>query len=336
MKRAQFRKRVALLCIFTCMMLMSASGLCEKARGIESAEDSQYHEQHLQNHIGMSEGSCTGNYVKVRSKANGTQTVGHLEMADTFQLLDVKNGWAHIEVTCSAVSSPDSWTGMAGWVNADYIDCACSAEQYFGSEQKTTQHAGSYDEILGMFYDAIVNEYDYESIDSMGFEPTVFVESLETDGYILRDLNHDGVDELIVLPRRCIGTDTTGDSGQIIAVYTISDGKPVRVLHGWNRSRHYLCKDGGIYNEGSDGAAYWTCCILDIEGTNCVVREGVQTDSIYEGEEAVDVWRQMTEEKCMYDGEIISEEDANVRLNKYKQMLLDDSSGFIPFAEYPD
>lgn len=196
------------------------------------------------------------------------------------------------------------------------------------------EDAGAYEEIIGWYCDAIVNGYAAEDIDAAGFEPDVFVKSLETDGYMLRDLNHDGADELIILPKSCIGTHTGGEKGQIIAVYTLFEGKPVRVLSGWSRSRHYLCADGGILNEGSSGAAYSTACILDIEGAACVVREGVQTDELGEGEDAAMIWRRMTEEKRTYDGEIISEADAMACLERYEQMLLRDASGFIPFAQY--
>ena len=327
-------KRMAV--IFALGMLLCATAHAEKARFVVTQEDSRYHERHLEQHIGSSGVSCTGNYVKVRSKAGGNRVVGHLEIADSFCLLDVKNGWAQIKVESSAETSPDSFNGMTGWMNADYIDCGCSEEQYYGLglSAASVREEGAYDDVLDMFCRAITERWDWEKIDEMGFELDVFVGSLEKDGFILRDLNHDGTDELVILPKSCIGSDTGGEQGQIVAVYALSAGKPVCVLSGWNRNRHYLCKDGGIYNEGSDGAAYWTVCILDIVGTKSVVREGVQTDYIFEGDEAVKIWHRMTEEKRMYDGDIISEDEANADLNRYSQMLLDDSAGFVSFAEY--
>lgn len=327
-------KRLA--AIFAFGMLLSATALAEKARFVVTKEDSRYHEQHLRQHIGSGGVSCTGNYVKVRSKAGGDQVIGHLETADSFYLLDVRDGWAQIEVESPAKTSPDSWAGMTGWMNADYIDCGCGEGQYYGSDSAAApmRGQGAYDEVLDMFCEAITERWDWERIQEDGFEPDVFVSSLETDGYMLRDLNHDGTDELIVLPKGCIGSDANGERGQIIAVYTISNGKPVRVLYGWSRNRHYLCEDGGIYNEGSDGAAYSTCCILDIAGTKSVVREGVQSDYLIEGEKTVNIWRRMTEEKRAYDGEIISEDEANASMSRYKRMLLDDSTGFVSFAQY--
>ena len=42
----------------------------------------------------------------------------------------------------------------------------------------------------------------------------------------------------------------------------------------------------------------------------------------------------MTESHKLYDGEEISEEQADADLARYQNMLLNDDSGFIPFAEY--
>ena len=123
----------------------------------------------------------------------------------------------------------------------------------------------------------------------------------------------------------------------IDAVYTLVDGKPKRVLYSWDRNRNYLCADGGIYNEGSDGAAYFTACIYDIKGGKAVVREGVQTttreDANGEYLEGI-VYLRMTESHKLYDGEEISEEQADADLERYQNMLLNDDSGFVPFAEY--
>lgn len=64
------------------LLLCSRTALAAKARDIQTEADSQYHAAHLARHIGMQDLSCTGNYVKLRSKANGTTVVGHLEQAD--------------------------------------------------------------------------------------------------------------------------------------------------------------------------------------------------------------------------------------------------------------
>ena len=42
----------------------------------------------------------------------------------------------------------------------------------------------------------------------------------------------------------------------------------------------------------------------------------------------------MTESHKLYDGEEISEEQADADLARYQNMLLNDDSDFVPFAEY--
>lgn len=319
------------------LLLCSRTALAAKARDIQTEADSQYHAAHLARHIGMQDLSCTGNYVKLRSKANGTTVVGHLEQADEFVLMEMKNGWAKIQVIYSAPTSPDSQAGMTGWLNADYVDCFCSAGEYNGSNEPIHSDADckNYDEVIRWFCQTIDEDWNGFAIGDAGFDPMCFVHSLETDGYIHKDLNGDGIKELIILPIGAISSSALGgENGQIIAIYTMVGGKPQRILDGWVRSRSYLCKDGSIYSEGSDGASYWTVCIEDLKDNRFVVREGVQTSIRWVGDECEDVWLRMTEEKSMYDGEEISQAQADADISRYADMLLEDTSEFVSFAEY--
>ena len=75
----------------------------------------------------------------------------------------------------------------------------------------------------------------------------------------------------------------------------------------------------------------------DIRDGKAVVREGVQTtDRMDENGEYLEgtVYLRMTESHNFYDGEEISEEQADADLARYQNMLLNDDSGFVPFAEY--
>lgn len=124
------KKRVfALLIILALISLNDA--YAEKARDIQSSLGSAYHTDHLAQHLNANDLHGTGNYLKVREKAKDSKVLGHLEQADRFTLLALKNGYAQVEITESAETSPDSWVGLTGWVNADYIDCACSQAQYY-------------------------------------------------------------------------------------------------------------------------------------------------------------------------------------------------------------
>ena len=44
----------------------------------------------------------------------------------------------------------------------------------------------------------------------------------------------------------------------ILNIYRLDGAKAVRVVDGWSRSRWYLCTDGSLAHEGSDGASEGT------------------------------------------------------------------------------
>ena len=245
-----------------------------------------------------------------------------------------------VKVTYSDKTSPDSHKGMTGWLNADYVDCYCDAGEYAGEGEAngfvyTDENCRNYDEVIELYIRALKECWNSDKISEFGFEPYCFVSSMESDGYLLKDLNGDGNDELIILPRSCLEYRNAEERGILYAVYTMKDGKPIRVLESWTRSRNYLCVDGGIYNEGSDGASYSTWCIRDIKNGRIVVREGVQTtDKTLENGDIEMAYLRMTESHKLYDGEEISEAQADADVARYQSMLLTDDSGFVPFAEY--
>ena len=227
-------------------------------------------------------------------------------------------------------------------MSADYIDCYCSTNQYNADTISASDKndididCKSYDEVIKLYYRAIKDDWDWEKIVELGFEPTCFVGSLENDGYMLKDLNQDGNDELIILAKGSLTASRFENfEDMVYAVYTLQNNKPVRVLESWTRSRNYLCADGGIYNEGSDGASYSTWCIYDIRDGKNVIREGVQTtDKALENGNIKMAYLRMTESHKLYDGEEISEEQADADLARYQKMLLTDDRNFVSFAEY--
>ena len=177
----------------------------------------------LENHLDTTDVYCTGNYVKVRNKINGKKVVGHLEQADQFQLLDIQKGWVKIKVTYSDKTSPDSHKGMTGWLNADYVDCYCDAGEYAGEGEANgfvyaDENCRNYDEVIELYIRALKERWNSDKISEFGFEPCCFVSSMESDGYLLKDLNGDGNDELIILPRSCLEYRDAEERGILYAV----------------------------------------------------------------------------------------------------------------------
>lgn len=103
-------KRIALiLLVLLCLTGMASA---EKARYMNG--DSRYHVSHLQNHVGLIDCRISANYLKVRTTPGGSNVLGHVEQADTIELIDLSGNWAQIRVTYSAPTSPDSWLGLQG------------------------------------------------------------------------------------------------------------------------------------------------------------------------------------------------------------------------------
>ena len=74
----------------------------------------------------------------------------------------------------------------------------------------------------------------------------------QTPGWLLRDLDGDGIPELL------LGADWGDGHSVIFNIYRLDGAKAVRVVDGWSRSRWYLCTDGSLAREGSDGASEGT------------------------------------------------------------------------------
>ena len=74
----------------------------------------------------------------------------------------------------------------------------------------------------------------------------------QTPGWLLRDLDGDGIPELL------LGADWGDGHTVIFNIYRLDGAKAVRVVDGWSRSRWYLCTDGSLAREGSDGASEGT------------------------------------------------------------------------------
>ena len=95
----------------------------------------------------------------------------------------------------------------------------------------------------------------------------------ERFGYTLMDLNSDGNDELILRL----------DDHQVIAVFTLKDGKPKMVDHFWNRYTCRIDPDGCLHTGGSNGADHSVIIIYRLSETGdlIVLAEG-GTDGVDE------------------------------------------------------
>jgi len=93
---------------------------------------------------------------------------------------------------------------------------------------------------------------DYDAWEALGFVEVSYYEYKEGNlGYALKDINGDGVPELLLLDKE--GWGNPGEPS-IYVLYTLKDGKPVMLGQYWSRSRGHLAADGTIYTVGSSSA----------------------------------------------------------------------------------
>lgn len=102
----------------------------------------------------------------------------------------------------------------------------------------------------------------------------------ETLGYILRDLDGNGVEELI------FGENGEGGwDGIVYDLYTIVDGQVVHIFDGWERNRYYLCENGHIANEASYSGFEFSYAYYAYSGTELALIEAVIYSGMrYEGD----------------------------------------------------
>lgn len=141
-----------------------------------------------------------------------------------------------------------------------------------------------YDALIEKAQNVLIGREDYfedEIEDNFNFSLCyiyAFYKIYESAGYTLLDLDGNGIEELI------FGENGSGAwNGVIYDLYTIADGELVHVFSGGERNRYYLCEDGSIANEGSDGAADSVDIYYTYEGTEMKLIEAVHfyNGSIY-------------------------------------------------------
>lgn len=91
----------------------------------------------------------------------------------------------------------------------------------------------------------------------------------ERMGYMLRDLDGNGVEELIF---------GENGSGVVYDLYTIVDGNVIHVFSGGSRCRYLLCENGCIANEGSSSAFESEYAYYTYRGTELTLVEAVIFD----------------------------------------------------------
>lgn len=150
------------------------------------------------------------------------------------------------------------------------------------TEEETTQPetAGPdsealYAEILALHEQALVEQWDMGKLIESGMSTDYAYyydggrEAREVIGYTYRDLDHNGVPELLI---------GSMDYRDILDAYTIADGQVVHLFSGWDRNSYYLTPDDQILNHGSNGAFSSAVFLRALSGTEMTVITGMIYD----------------------------------------------------------
>lgn len=111
-----------------------------------------------------------------------------------------------------------------------------------------------YKYVLNKHLTAVKESWDSSKLESENMSPmyneiSSSGDGLSTIGYVYKDINIDGIDELL------IGEITDGEfKGIVYDIYTMVDRKPEHVVSGWDRNRYFILDSGFIRNEYSNGA----------------------------------------------------------------------------------
>ncbi len=139
-----------------------------------------------------------------------------------------------------------------------------------------------YGDVIEKFKTAMEEKWDSNKLEEEDMSPeynavTVAYggDAMDKVGYYFMDLNHDGVEELMV------GEIAEGDlKGTIYDIYTIVDRKPAHVVSGSARDRYYALESGMICNEYSGGAdlSGWQSYDIEPNTVNLLPQLGIKED----------------------------------------------------------
>lgn len=136
--------------------------------------------------------------------------------------------------------------------NTPTTDSDLQPEETMDPQPAGIDYSG-YDALIAEARDALINhagECPEESERKFSLVFWYGETTWQTLGYLIRDLDGDGVDELIFGEN----DDDSSWNGYVYNIYTISDGEVVRLIDGWERSIYYFCENGCIAHEWSGSA----------------------------------------------------------------------------------
>ena len=180
----------------------------------------------------------------------------------------------------------------------------------------TINHTGypQYDEIIDEIVDIRISgnlsfgEPAINDFSSIWYHMTSFIHG----GFYLIDLDNNGTPEMF------LGENGEGAwQGTIYEVYTIKDGKAVKLLNGGERFKSHLCNDNIIYFDSSSGAANGEMGFYKIKNGELVLDVGLVFDGNEHTGDPNNPWNLCEDELSKDNSVSITEEEAWGIINSY-------------------
>ena len=179
-----------------------------------------------------------------KTPSAGAAAVCTVKLGDTVQVLgETKDQWCYVRAGA-----------QHGYVKSQYLSVQAvwvAPENTAGAP--TVDLQDPYMPVLQRYYLALLEQWSYIKLHNEDLcemcELHYDGNPYATIGYMLKDMNADGIPELL------IGSlSEEMNKNMLFSMYCLKNGKPALVTRSWARSRKYLCKDQLIYHEGSNSA----------------------------------------------------------------------------------
>ena len=193
-----------------------------------------------------------------------TDSSGSVYDINTAMLLNPGLSLEELEGDTLAVSNvPQSFNGWS--IQAKFED-ATSSVLTSPAYIYVSDFVNAYASVIELYKNAFIANAVNESISEL-------ISSASHIGYAFKDLDKNGTPELI------IASDSADDYSKNIAyaIYTLSNGTPVKLCQSSARSRYYVLSDLRILHEGSSGAAYSMFELYNVNNDRLTLSEGYAT-----------------------------------------------------------
>ena len=269
----------------------------EEAEGYEVCEESKFH-----------------------TEENYREAVKNIETSDTFYVTGAQDEFDfRIRVRAFKRSGNEK-------VYSDWSSYATGSIVF--DDKKTDVGADPYQELLDVIAKGLKEGFPEGKLDELGMTASVFYtgdKSYEILGYLLKDLDGDGVEELLIGENAADGSGPdTGWDSIIYDMFAIRGGELVHIFDGWERNRYYLCENGAVANEGSSGAAYSSWEFFTYKNGELKLIESIFTD---EDAQFQSHWYHFDKPSYEDKSNEITADEGNQIVEKYVYQKLN----FIPF-----